>query len=348
MRDSSTARICGGEEAGSRPLGSLLFRAILGPLACVLLVACERVGDPASPGPEASPRFSTSPAAVVTRMKGSGSLGTGDTLASGGRRQQTFEFDVDADLNGSLDYVDYGVIRASGAYGELHAGPTWPGTAILGFTQTSSACVEFNGVGWVNTDEHVHFGIEACDNGSPGTGLDVFGIAMPLRPYFRGPDALADGEITRSAAGGQTIVIQDMRGAGAIGDGGATGSGGLDRQVFEMEVGVENGVVAGSLEYTDSAALEADGLPARFVVGPDEPGTAIVEWTQISDACVELEGVGRLVNAGELVSFEVRACDAADAGTHLDVFGLRIPERSYAKGPDTLSDGDLTATAVLR
>lgn len=169
----------------------------------LLLWACGDVAGPevgVPEDPELQLRAAVVSDAVITEMEGDGTLGDGEPTGNGGIRLQEFVFQATADLSGFVDLVDHSVIRADGSSAELHAGPTVPGTAITSFLQTSSTCVTFTGIGQLDTGETKEFEIEVCDNGTPGTGLDVFGIAIPSRPYYRGPDMLSDGEIVRSTA----------------------------------------------------------------------------------------------------------------------------------------------------
>lgn len=325
--------------------------AVLAVSLGLALGACDEMTSPEKRSGPGTPSFSEVSTTVITGIHGAGELGDGSP-AGDSINLQEFEFDVTEDVSGSLDYTDNAVIKSDGNPANLRAGPDVEGTAITGFVQLSSTCVEFAGVGKVtNTGELLEFRVEVCDNGKPGTGLDVFGIWVEQRfathgsPYQRGPDMLSGGEITRETLTVSDQVITDMSGSGSLGDGEPAGDG-VNRQLFDLDVGLHDGVVAGRLAYTDSAAIEADGEPARFVVEPDDTGTAFTEFTQISSTCVEAEGIGRIVNTGETAGFRVRACDNAPAEEQLDGFGIWVPEKSYQRGPDVLADGDLVKSVL--
>lgn len=316
------------------------------------LAAC---GDPAGPvdslHPE-DPTFDIS-SPIITAMRGAGTIGDGSATEDGKRLQQ-FDLDVSADgLSGYFDYVDYAVIKEDGNPAHLRVAPDMEGTAITDFVQISTTCVEFDGVGrLMNNGELLHFRARTCDNAQPGENIDVFGIWVPERMlthgvlYQRGPDVLSDGELTATTVGASTLTITQMEGTGAIGTGEPTATG-TARQEFVLDVGLESGVVAGSLDYVDYSVIKEDGEPARLRAGPDEAGTAIATFVQISDTCVEFSGEGRVVNNGDLVNFWVRACDNGEPGVDIDVFEIRVPDRAYRRGPDVLSDGDLVRSFVL-
>lgn len=328
----------------------------IGILGVFALAAC---GDPASPTADTvrstGPAFDEVAEVAITRMKGAGTIGDGEPAGDSIWLQQ-FDMDVGVEngvIQGAFDYVDYSVFKEDGEPAHLRAAPDTEGTAITDFVQISSTCVEFDGIGkLMNNGELLHFKARACDNGHPGVGLDVFAIWVPERfithgtAYQRGIDMLSDGELTATKLNASTVTITRMEGEGAIGDGEAAGDS-IWLQEFALDVGVENGVVGGTLDFTDYSVFKEDGRPARLRAGPAVEGTAVTSFTQISDTCVEFSGVGRVVNNGELVDFWVRACDNGDPGVDMDLFELRVPGHVYQRGPDLLSDGDLVRSIVL-
>lgn len=147
-------------------------------------------------------------------------------------------------------------------------------------------------------------------------------------------------------------AITGMRGAGAIGSGEPTPSG-VRTQSFDLEAGVSPGGVYGRLYYIDSALVKEDGNHPHLVVGPEWPGTFVATFNQTSGTCVAFDGMGRLLNTGELLAFQVDACDNGEPGVGLDVFGILVPQRLvthggvYKEGPAPLSRGELTQSSAF-
>ena len=118
----------------------MTLTGVVGLLAAALFaVGCS---DSVSP---VVPEFDTAP--TVVEVTGLGQIGTGSPSA--GNNVQTFDFDVKADLTGTLTYTDYSIP------GSLQVGPTFPGTGITAFRTSSNACsdptkgAEFDGTGQV-------------------------------------------------------------------------------------------------------------------------------------------------------------------------------------------------------
>lgn len=178
--------------------GSRRWTAAAALLVGLAVAGCGEAIEPlAPPASEAPPVLRALVPIPIAGIEGDGALGDGLPDGNGGIRRQEFRFAAGPDLSGFVDMTDYSVRRADGTPAEMHVGPDVPGTAILAFVHRSAACVEFAGIGRLDTDETKEFRIEACDNGTPGVGLDVFGVSIPTRPYFKGPDMLSEGEITR-------------------------------------------------------------------------------------------------------------------------------------------------------
>jgi hypothetical protein len=162
--------------------------------ATLLGVSCR---DSVAPGhgPE-RPAFvevGTQPA-----ITGRGAIGNGLALATMDR--QEFDFEATGAPGGRLFVRDFGALRTNGSTGSLTADPAVDAaTGINSFTQTSAACVTFAGIGRRDTGDLVDFSVDACDNGSPGTGVDFFRISVPIIAYSES-GTLAEGEITLSGA----------------------------------------------------------------------------------------------------------------------------------------------------
>lgn len=319
-------------------------------VAAVTLAACEgpAVSEPSSES--MTPRMDeTTP--VIVRTRGAGTLGNGEPTSNGGVSRQYFDFNVGVDngvVDGTLVYVDSAVIKGDGEPADLRVSSQYPGTAILSFTQTSVTCVTFTGTGYlVNTDELLAFEAEACDRADPGLDADYFGLRVRERLLTHGQeyhraDLLSSGDIARTLLGVGDSGITQLSGTGTLGLGEPAGEG-IGLQEFTMDVGVNNGLAGGTLDYTDHAVIK-NGESAHFRAGPDEAGTAVAKFVQVSDTCVDFSGIGRLVNTEELLRFRAHACDNGSPGVDVDVFGIWIPEKDYQRGPDLLSDGDLVAT----
>lgn len=146
------------------------------------------------------------------------------------------------------------------------------------------------------------------------------------------------------------LVSSTMRGTGGMGPGTPTFDG-IERQWFDIDVGVSGGVASGRMEYIDSSFVKPeDGNYPHFVVGPERPGTSILSFAPTSETCATFEGVGYLINTGELLAFRVEACDMGTPGVGLDTFGIEVPQRLithggiYRAGPFPLVYGELTAS----
>lgn len=320
---------------------------LLGMLFLVALPSCDRpfTTEPSNTITPQEPLQATTPA--ITRMRGAGTLGDGHEIGDGVWRQY-FDFNVGIDngvVDGVLVYVDSAVIKEEdGEPAELRVSSTYPGTAILSFVQTSETCVEFDGTGYlINTGELLAFTAEACDN---GVDVDFFGLEVPQRFVTHGQsyhraDLISAGDIIATLLGVGDTGITQMTGTGTLGLGEPTGEG-IWLQEFSVDVGVHNGIAGGSIDYTDHSIL-VNGVPPHFRAALDEEGTAVTNFVQVSDTCVDFSGVGKLVNTGELLRFRARACDNGSPGIDLDVFGLWVPDHDYQRGPDLLSDGDLVS-----
>jgi hypothetical protein len=175
--------------------------ALLVGLAMCALSGCDHPG--ASP---TAPSLATS-AFLMSGMQGTGGMG-GGTPTYYGYDRQWFDIDVGTSNGlpyGTMEYIDSGFVKSDGHYPDFVVGPSWPGTAITGFVQTSSACAQFQGMGYLkNTGEQLAFDAMACDHGTPGVGVDTFEIQVPQRlitnggVYRAGPLPLVYGDLTAS------------------------------------------------------------------------------------------------------------------------------------------------------
>lgn len=174
-------------------------------------------------------------------------------------------------------------------------------------------------------------------------------VAIVLLAGACSPPSAPEDAVRVDAVSLAGVTMIRMTGSGQIGDG-LPGNDSINLQVFDLDAGMNGALPYGRLDYTDYSVIKPDGNPARLRAGPDEPGTAITGFVQTSSVCVEISGRGRVVNTDEIVSFLVETCDNGSPGVGRDVFGIRVPERflthgtPYQRGPDMLSDGELTAT----
>ena len=167
----------------------MTWAGVVGLLAAALFaVGCS---DSVSPF---APEFDTAP--TVVEVTGLGQLGTGSPSA--GNNVQTLDFDVKADLTGTLTYTDYTFPDT------LLVGPTFPGTGITAFRTSSTACsdptkgAEFDGTGQVVGEaEQLNFTVAVCDNGPAGSGLDFFSFGAPSISYSKS-GMLTGGDIVKS------------------------------------------------------------------------------------------------------------------------------------------------------
>ena len=165
----------------------MTLTGVVGLLAAALFaVGCS---DSVSPF---APTFATAP--TVVEVTGLGQIGTGSPSA--GNNVQTLDFDVKADLTGTLTYTDYTFPDT------LLVGPTIPGTGITAFRTSSSACsdptkgAEFDGTGQVfGETEILNFTVAVCDNGPAGFGVDTWSIDIPSRSYHK--DGAVTGDIEK-------------------------------------------------------------------------------------------------------------------------------------------------------
>jgi hypothetical protein len=153
-------------------------------------------------------------AVAITSTRGTGTIGNGVPAGDG---VATYAFSFAAGISGglasgTLDYTDYAVLKPDGQYAHFVVGPSYPGTMVATFVQTSSTCVEFDGQGkLLNTGELLAFRVQACDNGAGWS--DVFAIYVPERlvthgqPYQRGPDMLSSGDIISSGPATPTVGL---------------------------------------------------------------------------------------------------------------------------------------------
>lgn len=182
---------------------SLVTSAALA-IAGLAAIACEQDREPL--GAEGDGPFDATGAEATatggTRITGRGAIGS--SLAIPLSDRQEFDFDAtDTPPGGRLFYRDWGFLRQdltllSGA--TLTADPAVdPATGISSFTQTSAACVTFGGRAVTDRGAYLYFSVDACDNGSPGVGVDTFAIHVYEVDFeYSRSGTLTEGEITLS------------------------------------------------------------------------------------------------------------------------------------------------------
>jgi hypothetical protein len=110
---------------------------------------------------------------------------------------KNFDFQATAGSGGRMAYIDYQV-RQDGSRGTFTVNSqTDPATGVTSYHQLSSTCVRFGGTGRMDTGQLASFWVDACDEASPGTGFDTFGIRVP--DVFAQSGTLTDGDIVLSA-----------------------------------------------------------------------------------------------------------------------------------------------------
>jgi hypothetical protein len=274
-------------------------------------VSCTATTPPPPPPPPPPPGGD--------RIAGVGGIGGGS---------QTFDFEATDAPGGRLRFTD-----ASAGATLTADRASDPATGITSFTRTSTACVTFGGTGRVNTGELVSFSTEACDNGSPGVGRDVFTMSVPSQAY-RVSGTLTDGEITGGGASpppSQTGTR--VTGRGAIGSGPATP--GSDRLEFDFDVTSAPG---GRAFVRDYSVVRSSGSAGSMTA------TAITSFTRTSATCVRFGGTGRL-DTGEDFQFFIDACDNASPGAGADTFTITLPDRPFTHS-GTVSEGDIAIAAT--
>ena len=271
------------------------FGFLPGLLAATLLaVGCRDSLSPERHGLD-GPAFSHG--STHTAVTGLGAIGSG--LAIPYMDRQEFDFNATDTPDGRLFFRDFRAVRADGSVASLTANQAVDAaTGISYFSQTSAACATFGGIGRVDTGELVDFSVDACDNGSPGTGVDIFGISVPVRAYSLSR-TLTEGEITLS---GRTKGDLDVRTA-------TTGSD-LDPDGYTVTV--------------DSTTSQAIGVNATVRFSALAEGSHTVKLSGVAANCTLSGANPRTVTvvAGSVVStrFDV-SCPAAASVMHVTGLG---------------------------
>lgn len=134
--------------------------------------------------------------AYEMRMRATSVGAIGPGSATPGSDRQDFDFDVINAPGGRLFVRDFTFVRSDGSVASLTADPAVDAaTGISSFTKMSAACVQFSGIGRLDTGQLADFTVDACDNGSPDSGVDFFGISVPAFAYSKS-GTLTEGEIT--------------------------------------------------------------------------------------------------------------------------------------------------------
>lgn len=245
------------------------FAPLPGLLAATLLVVgCGDALAPERQGP-AVPAFSHGGTTHPT-VTGLGAIGDG--LAVPFMDRQEFDFDVTGAPGGRLFMRDFRAVRADGSIGSLTADPAIdPATGINAFVQTSAACVTFGGIGRLDTGDLLDFSVDACDNGSPGAGVDFFGISVPGIGYNES-DVITDGEITLTGGTKGDLDVTTV----------TTGSD-LDPDGYTVTVDSTTSQAMGTnatVRFTalaeGSHTVELSGVSANCAVSGENPRTVTV------------------------------------------------------------------------
>lgn len=119
--------------------------------------------------------------------------GLGATLPTNERLE--FDFDVTDPPAGRMLITWYASYPPPAGVERLTVDPADPATQIASLQRTSATCVQFSGTGRLDiTGELKFFVVDVCDNGSPGTGGDTFGILIQSDNWQR-LDPLSEGDI---------------------------------------------------------------------------------------------------------------------------------------------------------
>jgi hypothetical protein len=138
-----------------------------------------------------------------TRVSGTGQLGLGTPTPH--QNEQTFDFDVRADLTGRFSITAYDDIHTDGGIANVFADASRdPATFIKAYRTSSSACsdpsrgVEFDAMGRDGPDI-VPFTVIACDDGSQGSGRDFlsFFIFKPSAGGIGRSGMVTSGDIVK-------------------------------------------------------------------------------------------------------------------------------------------------------
>ena len=316
-----------GSRAALTALSSLLAAALVA-------ASCRDVVSPVRDVPGGR-GFAQSPTGA--HLTGLGAMGPG--TATPGSDRQSFDFDVSDAPGGRLTYSDFSIVRPGGVATVTVDPVADPATAITSFTRTSTACATFAGTGRGDDGQLKRFAVAACDNGSPGAGVDSFRIWLPSSAYGKS-GRLTDGEITLSG-GSPPAATNRIAGGGTTGPG--TPTLGSDLQEFDFDV---SSTLSGRLFYRDWSAVRSNGGTVAVVTVDTDPATGITAYRNSSTACadsthgVEFDGIGH-EDTGEYFGFTVVACDNSPAGSGADFFRMSIPEAPNYVREGFLSSGDI-------
>lgn len=141
-------------------------------------------------GGTATTSFSVACGVPQPRVIGKGQIGRGSPTPNGD--QQTFDFDVRADLTGRFIMVAYDDVQPDGGLGSLTTDPSAdPATSFTAYRGSSNACsdpsrgVEFDAVGRERTGAIVSYTVKVCDNGPAGSGTDYWSFFLPSEGFGR-------------------------------------------------------------------------------------------------------------------------------------------------------------------
>jgi len=140
----------------------------------------------------------------ATRVSGTGQLGLGTPTPH--QNEQTFDFDVRADLTGRFSITAYDDVHTDGSIAHVFADPSVdPATYIKAYRTSSIACsdpshgVEFDAIGRDGPDL-VPFTVIVCDDGPQGSGRDFlsFFIFKPQAAGIGRSGMVTSGDIVKN------------------------------------------------------------------------------------------------------------------------------------------------------
>jgi len=244
------------------------FAPLAGVLVTALLAAgCRDFVAPERDRPDLSAFSVGDGTAAVT---GVGAIG--QSLALPTMNRQEFDFDVPGTTGARFFFRDYSVVRTSPSLlGSMTVDPADGATGITSFAQTSARCITFGGIGRVDTGDLFAFSVMACDNGSPGAGLDFLSMSVPDINYDKA-NKLTDGEITTSGLTKGDVRVTTVSTGSDLDPDGYTLT--LDNAMSQA-IG-PNGTVEFSALAERTYTIELGGLAANCTATGTNPQTVTV------------------------------------------------------------------------
>jgi hypothetical protein len=167
--------------------------------AALIAAGCQESLQPGADGPA----FGITAATLAVTGRGA----IGESVALPGLNRQEFDFAITSPPAGRFFIRDYSTVRTSSTLlGSMTVDPADPATRISSFAQISAHCVTFAGIGRVDTGDLFAFSASACDNGTPGAGVDNFSFSVPDINYTKA-GKLNSGDIAISGATKGDIAV---------------------------------------------------------------------------------------------------------------------------------------------